>query len=257
MTFLWAALLILVLFLAFVVCLRVGWALGRRHLAAAGKEAHEGLGAVEAAIFGMMGLLLAFTFTGAAGRFDHRRDLIVEETNAIGTAWLRLDLLQEGPRNDVRELFRQYLDQRLEIFRNVSDRVETAAERERAAALQAKIWQRLMIEVKNDRSLPLAQTVLPPVNEVFDIGEARLRATQQHPPPAIYLLLGLLALVSAFLSGFGMAKAQQQSRVHMIGFAGIMAVAIYLIVDLEYPRIGLVRVDTFDQALIDLRESMN
>jgi hypothetical protein len=114
----------------------------------------------------------------------------------------------------------------------------------------------LQAAVREDSRLPLAMLVLPPVNEMFDIAETRIRATQQHPPPAIYVLLALLVLVSALFAGFGMAKSQQQSKVHLLGFAATTAVALYLILDLEYPRLGLIRVDSFDQALIDLRTSM-
>ena len=108
--------------------LRVGWWLGRRRLEREGPDANEGLGAVEASIFGLMGLLVAFAFNGAATRFDHRRDLIVEEVNAIGTAWLRMGLLQDEAKAEVRELFKQYLDGRIALYRGPDDlRVGRAA----------------------------------------------------------------------------------------------------------------------------------
>lgn len=72
----------------------------------------------------------------------------------------------------------------------------------------------------------------------------------------MFLLLGLLVLVSSLLAGFGMAKAGSQSPIHLFGFAAIMALSIYLILDIEYPRLGLVTIDSFDQPLIELRRSM-
>jgi hypothetical protein len=98
--------------------------------------------------------------------------------------------------------------------------------------------------------------VLPPVNEMFDIAEERYWVTLRHPPPAIFLILTSLILVSALLAGFGMAKAPRQSPLHIFGFAAVTAVALYLIIDLEYPRMGFVRVDSFDRAFIELRDSM-
>ncbi len=92
---------------------------------------------------------------------------------------------------------------------------------------------------------------------MFDIGQTRILATRQHPPLAIYLMLGLLVLVSSLLAGFGMAKAATQSRLHVLAFAVILSTSIYLILDIEYPRLGLIRVDQFDQALLDLRATMN
>ena len=114
-----------------------------------------------------------------------------------------------------------------------------------------------MDATKRDRSLPLAQTVLPPANEMFDLGNSRLLASRQHPPVAVFGMLGALVLVSGLLAGYGMAKSDRQSPLHVLGFAAIMALSIYLILDIEYPRLGLIRIDAFDQALIELRASMN
>src|SRR5262245_47987101 len=81
------------LFLGMVLLLEVGRRLGQRRQSLDAEGGRAGLGAVEGAVFALMGLLIAFTFSGAAARFDSRRQLIVDEANAIGTAWLRLDLL--------------------------------------------------------------------------------------------------------------------------------------------------------------------
>ena len=92
---------------------------------------------------------------------------------------------------------------------------------------------------------------------MFDIASSRVLATRQHPHFAIFGMLGVLVLVSAFFAGFSQAKVPRQSRVHLLLFAATTALALYLIVDLEYPRVGIIRVDSFDQALIELRASMN
>ena len=80
-----------------------------------------GSGTVEAAVFGLMGLLIAFTFYGAESRFETRRSLIVEEANAIGTAYLHLDLLPEDAQPGLRENFRKYVCSRLTIYQRVPD----------------------------------------------------------------------------------------------------------------------------------------
>jgi len=247
----------LTLFALIVLSLRFGWLVGRRRIATFGENANDGVGAVEGAIFAMMGLLLAFSFTGAAGRFDQRRDLIVQETNAIGTAWLRLDLLREGPREQAQDLMRRYLDQRLDVYSNVTDWPRTLQSLEKVAALQTQIWNLALAQSREDKSQPLPQVLLPALNDMFDIATTRVLATRQHPHYAIFVMLGVLVLVSAFLAGFGQSRAPHQSRWHVVGFAATTALALYLIIDLEYPRFGLIRVDSFDQALVELRESMN
>ena len=250
-------LIALSLFASIALSMRFGWSMGRRRLAAMGEGANEGLGAVDGAIFGMMGLLLAFTFTGAASRFDQRRDLIVQETNAIGTAWLRLDLLAAEPREQARNLFRRYLDQRLDVYADVTDQVRTARSLAAVAALQTQIWDLAVGQAREDKSQPLVQSLLPALNDMFDIATSRVLATRQHPHPAIFGLQLVLVLVSAFLVGFSQAKVTRQSRLHLVGFSLTTALALYLIIDLEYPRVGMISVHEFDRALVELRASMN
>jgi len=106
------------LFVGVLAFLELGRRIGRRRIASGGEA---GFGAVESAVFGLMGLLIAFTFSGAAGRFDARRDLVTREANAIGTAWLRIDLVPGEAQAKLRDLFRRYLDSRLATYRNTGE----------------------------------------------------------------------------------------------------------------------------------------
>lgn len=250
-----SALFALALFMGTLICLRVGWLVGRGRLRDV--DADAGLGTVDASVFGLMGLLLAFTFTTAGARFDHRRDLVVEEVNAIGTAWLRLDLLQPEARDDLKELMRRYVDARIASYAHPANEAATNQAVQRAYEIQNALWTRLIGALQTETALPLVQSVVPAVNEMFDIAQTRILATRQHPPPAVYLMLGLLVLVSSLLAGFGMAKAATQSKLHVLAFAAIVSASIYLILDIEFPRLGFVRVDQFDRALVELRATMH
>jgi hypothetical protein len=77
-----------------------------------------------------------------------------------------------------------------------------------------------------------------------------------HPPAIVFVMLGLLALAGALLAGYGMAGGQTRSWIHMVGFATTIALAIYVTLEFEYPRLGFIRLHDFDQALVDLRSSM-
>lgn len=245
------------IFAGVLVSQRLGWFLGQRRKKVASEEGLEGVGSLEGAIFGLMGLLVAFTFTGAATRFHERRDLITQQVNAIGTAWLRLDLLKEPERKTAQEGFRRYVDTELEIVNAAGNEEQIRAGLKQLTTIQQEIWTNLVTSVKNDTSLPLAQVMLPPVNEMFDLSTSRLMASQQHPPMAVFVMLGLLVLFSSLFAGFGMARAGTKSPLHVLGFALIMALSVDLILDIEYPRLGLVTIESFDQALIDLRATMN
>ena len=109
----YAPLVALSLFAALLAAQEAGFRAGRRRRSGEADTAPTGLGAVEGALFGLMGLLIAFTFSGAEARFENRRRLIVQEANAIGTAYLRIDLLPAASQPAVRDLFRRYVDQRL------------------------------------------------------------------------------------------------------------------------------------------------
>jgi hypothetical protein len=98
--------------------------------------------------------------------------------------------------------------------------------------------------------------LLPALNQMIDITTTRTMAIQMHPPLVIYVLLFVLAMAGSLFAGYGMAGSKTRSWVHMIGFAAAIAAAVNVIMDLEYPRHGLIRLDAFDQVLIDVREGM-
>ena len=243
------------LFVGMVLLLELGRRLGRRRRGKDEEGARAGLGAVEGAVFALLGLVIAFTFSGAASRFDTRRQLIAQEANAIGTAWLRLDLLPANSQPELRDLFRRYLDTRLAGYQKMPDIEAAYAELNKANALQGEIWQRAVAACQPSPS-PLQTQLIPALNEMFDIATTRMMATKTHPPAIIFFMLGVLALMSALLAGYAMAGGKTRSWIHVVGFALVIAASVYVILDLEFPRLGMIRVDAFDQVLVELRQSM-
>src|SRR5512134_3830379 len=151
-----AALFTLGLFLGMLVLLEIGRRIGVRRMAKDSEGARVGVGAVDGAVFALLGLLIAFTFSGAASRFDARRQLIVEETNNIGTAYLRLDLLPASAQPAIRENFRRYLDSRLEVYRKLPDIAAAKAELAKAIMLQEEIWRHAVAATRVDGAQPAA-----------------------------------------------------------------------------------------------------
>ena len=244
------------LFLGMLLLLEAGRRLSIR------RRAHDADGAaaesrvVEGAVFGLLGLLVAFTFSGAATRFDIRRQLIVEETNAIGTAYLRLDLLPPATQPALRERFRQYVEARLTAYRKLPDIAAAQAEETRATQMQGDIWRLAVAAGQEAGSQHAAMLLLPALNAMIDITTTRTLATRMHPPTSIFVMLFGLALVGALLAGYGMAGTQSRRWLHMLAFAATIAGVVYVILDLEFPRLGWVRFGAFDQALVELRKSM-
>jgi hypothetical protein len=248
-----ALLLAAVLTLAMLACQEVGRRLGMRRARLDPEGARAGAGVVEGAIFALLGLLIAFTFSGAASRFDDRRKLIVEEANAIGTAYLRIDLLPAAVQPEMRDAFRRYVDTRLATYRAVPDMDKVKLELERGNALQQEIWKKAVAASVGSQAMML---VLPALNEMIDITTTRTTAVQMHPPLVIFVLLCGLALLSALLAGDAMAGGKKRDWIHMATFALALAGAVYIILDMEFPRVGFIRVDAFDAVLVELRASM-
>ena len=198
--------------------------------------------------------MIAFTFSGAAARFDNRRQLIVEEANAISTAYLRLDMLPEKDQPSLRDKFRQYVDARLLAYKKLPDIKAARAELAVSTKLQGDIWRDAVAACR--AFPPATMLLLPALNAVFDIATTRTMAAQMHPPKVVFGMLAGLALASSLLAGYGMAGSRTRSWIHMVAFTAMMALAVYVILDMEFPRFGLIRVDAFDQALIDVRASM-
>ena len=245
------------MFIGMLLLLEIGRRLGERALTGDPAAAKSGSGAVEGAVFGLMALLIAFTFSGAATRFDTRRALVVEEANNIGTAWLRLDLLPVTAQPPLREKFRQYVDARLAAYDKLPDIAAAMVEMARATTLQNEIWKDAVAACRDSGSSPATMLLLPALNQMIDITTTRTVAARTHPPVVIYVMLVLLVLAGSLLAGYGMANGKARNWFHAFAFALIMSIAMYVILDFEFPRIGLIRVNAYDQVLMDVRQSMN
>jgi hypothetical protein len=252
-----AALFAGVLFVGMLILLALGRRIGERRLAADPGGARTRLGAVEGALFGLLGLMIAFTFSGAATRFDARRQLVVDEANCIGTAYRRIAILPDAAQEPLRNLFRQYLDSRLDTYRKLPDLDAAQAEWEHSVQLQDAIWTNAIAACRAAPATPPTMLLLPSLNQTFDIANTRIVAARRHPPAIIFVMLAGLALAAALLAGHGLAGAKVPSRIHAVGFAAIIALTAYVTLDLEFPRFGLIRMDAADKALIDERNSMN
>lgn len=252
----WPVILSVGLFAGMVVCLELGYRIGCSGAGKAPQLAHEGIGTIEAAVFALLGLLLGFSFAGATSRLDVRRQMIVQEANAIGTAYLRLDLLPADDQPDIRRMFRQYLDARLGAYEKLPDLGATERELDRCSRLQQEIWSRAVAASRGDPTRNAARLLLPALNEMIDITAARTVALHTYLPPLIFALLIAVALFSGLLAGYSMAKRQNRAWLHLLLYAAVISLTIYVVLDLDQPRLGLIRLDAADKALYQLRDSI-
>jgi hypothetical protein len=252
-----ALLFALLLFLGMLILLETGRRVGIRRRAKESEGERSSLGTVEGAVFALFGLMMAFTFSGAASRFNEKRMLIAEEANSVETAYLRLHLVPQEAQLALQELFRRYVDSRLETYRRLPNMQAAEMEMAESKKLQEEIWTEAVAATRLQNAHPDAgKLLLPALNNMIDIATTRTMALQIHPPRIIYVLLFSLGLICSLLAGYRMAGGQRRSWLHIFGFTVITVIIVYVILDVEYPRAGLIRLATADQLLVNVRESM-
>ena len=244
------------LFLLTLIFMEVGRRFGRRRLSEDPEGARAGASAVEGAVFALFGLLIAFTFTGAASRYEARRDLIVQHTNAIGTAWLRLDLLPAEAQSALRKDLRLYVDGIIKIHQLAGDKKFVGQMMAHLGKLQDEIWKLAETAVSRDSRPQVATLVLPALNEMFDLGASRYAAARFHISLVILGFLIFLSMLASLLAGYAMGSAKRRNWLHMILFALLISLTLYVIFDFEYPRRGIIRLNEADQIYIELRRTM-
>jgi hypothetical protein len=237
------------LFIGMLVVLKLGFRLGMRRIETETEHERVGLVSVETAIFGLLGLVLAFTYAGAASRFEQRRALTVQEANAVGTLWLRLDLVPAAAQPALREKVRRYGNAHVAAYGLLPDWKAFDAKFEQVQAMQGEIWKDAVAAVR-EAPPPVAQLLLPAINDLMDATSNRQALVRVHTPGAIVTMLILLALGCSLLAGYGLAGSKSMSRyLHMVGFALVVTGTIYIVLDYDHPRLGLITVDFADDAL--------
>jgi hypothetical protein len=216
----------------------------------------RGFGPLEAGVFSLLALLIGFTFGDAMTRWEMRRQLMVQEANTIGTAYRRLDLLEPNDRNRLQHQFKRYVAARLELYQVLHQTTPPKAETEQVALLQDSIWRGALAAGHAEDNNTADLMLIPALNQMIDITTTRAAVTRAHPPAIIYLLLIVVAMVGALIAGYGIGMHARRSLVHMVAFASVMAFSIWVIMELEFPRRGLIRLDPGDQLLNEVLQGM-
>ncbi len=247
---------LLVLFLCLVGSQLLGYRFGARRHAGGRVGFGEGTSAIETSLFALLGLLIAFSISGGENRLDTRRHLIVAEANAIGTAYLRLDLMPAATQAGLRSRFRDYVDTRIAYYDHWLQLDRAKADHDRAGELQRRIWTEASAAAMSTPDPRPAMIALPAINEMIDATTTRDAAQWAHVPIALFALLILLALACGFFAGLGMSKNPRPNKLHIVAFAATLALTAYVIANIEFPRVGLTALRLFDRLLGEVRQQM-
>lgn len=221
------------------------------------KSDHNTTSILTNSLFALLGLILAFMFTAAYTRFEHRRTLLSQEINAIGTLHLRLDLLKPNEQPELREKLRRYTLARAAIYPSAAGSVDEQTALDQAAALQGEIWRRVveLTSSPDDRASRLL--LIPALNEMIDITSTRGVARDDHTPGLVIVVLFLLAMAATAILVWNVCvRGGQVPRLHLAVFVLVTAAVVFVTLDLEYPRFGFARLDDVNARLVALAATM-
>jgi len=233
---LWA--LFVTLFIATLVFEEAGFRVGRTRVRRAHAESDATAGAVVAAELALLGFLVAFSFGIVAARFDLRRHVVLDEANAIGTAYLRASMLPDPQGESIRRLLRDYTDVRL----GVTTGVPTDQIVRRSEEIHRALWIETLAVTKHDRSV-LTALFIQSLNEVIDLHATRgMLALRNRMPLVVWIVLFGVALLAFFAMGYqsGLTKASRSPSVIVLALT--FTAVTWLVVDLDRPGEGFFRV---------------
>jgi hypothetical protein len=204
------------------------------------EDFHEDFGIILAATLTMLALLVGFCFSMAISRYDQRKNYEEAEANAIGTEYLRADLLPADDATKVRTLLRDYLDQRV-LFYTTRDSQQLQKVNARTRELQRDLWSALL-PIARTQPTPTVTLVVSGMNDVLNSEGYTQAAWWNRIPTSAWLLLIAIAICSNVMIGFGAHKFKNER--YLLGIIPLVtAIAFFLIADIDSPRSGIIRVD--------------
>ena len=243
----------LFIFILLVVLLSVecGYRLGKYRRSRSEQEKDAPVGTMVGATLGLLAFILAFTFGLAAARFDTRRQVLLDEANAIGTTYLRAGILPER-REEIRAFLRDYVGARLEAIRsgNIAEGMRQSEN------IQHQLWsQAEAIGEKNPNSIVVG-LFIQSLNEMIDLHAKRVQAgLRSRIPGPIWVALFAVAALSLATMGYHAGLVGTRRSLAVLAVAFTFSVVIELIADLDRPQEGVLRVS--QRALLDVQQSMN
>jgi hypothetical protein len=240
----------------FAVCFtaaEVGYRLGRRG-AKSGIAKKEHLGAVQAAAAALLGLLLAFSVSMAVTRFEARKVAVVDEANAIGTAYLRASLLPEPQRTQAEEAFEKYVDVRLELARPDWYLDSSSGLREEEQVLQRELWSLGVAVAEQDQRAVTTGLYIQAVNETIDSAARRDAGLRNHVPESTMYMIFAVAVLTLGLTGYTSGLTGGRSLVATLILSLIITAVVFVILDFDRPYRGIITVN--QQSMVELRDAI-
>ena len=249
-----AVLLVSFLFILMLIFIWLGSKAGQRRKGKPDYHDNPSNNTIYGSVFGLLAFLLAFTFSMSGNRFDARRLASIKESNDISTAILRADLYPDSDRVVLRSNFKLYLQARIDFLTAGTD-IEKVEEASNRATLQSEhLWKHANEFYKKNNTTVITGQMVPALNNMFDSANSNTYSELMHVPSSIVMMLFLLALVAAFYVGYVSVGKGRFDWFIGVGFCLLISVVVYITLDLDRPRRGLIQMDTSHQAIIELMD---
>ena len=243
-----ATVLFVVLNLAFVT----GFQIRRWRLRKSPAKTEEVPASISSTLLGLLALILAFTFSMANSRFDERRELAIQEANAIGTVLLRTGFFPDTTRSGLKTTLKNYLEERISFFESGTDVAKMITHLKNSDSIGKSLWEQVTEFSKSDPTLVKTSEIVPALNEMIDLTTSRRAAGEANIPPSIQWFLLFLCISSTFLLGY--ERKDNFDWILVGGFSLMLSITVFSIFDLDRPRSGFVTLDEANSKIIDLRE---
>lgn len=243
------------LFVLILLATEIGFRLGHRVRPSNKEPIKSHHGTIEAAGLGLLALLLSFTFALAMSRYENRKQLVIGEANAIGTAFLRAQFLPDPHKTEVATLLRRYVDVRLSFYQAGVDPEKLNETNEETDQIHDALWAHAVaVGGKAPQENPTT-LFIQSLNDVIDFQAKRLAAKDDHVPPLVLRLLYGVTILVLGVVGYGYGLGGRRDLLSTTAAALLITSVILVILDLDRPRRGLIKVS--QQSLLTLRDSLN
>lgn len=245
----------IIAFLLFVFMLAMneaGFRIGRHAKSRTTEECKSEISLVAGSIIGVLGLLLGFTMSMAVARFDARKQLVLDEANAIGTSYLRTQLLPAPDGPEIASLLSDYVNLRLEYVNAGQDFDQLKTVRRQTARVQNEFWGRAVAYARKEPNAVRAGLILQSLNQVIDLEAARWMVFLSRVPASVIYVNGFIALLAVNLVGYAFGISGRRQVFSSFLLAVAISVVLAVILDLDRPRHGFIQVS--QQPMLDLQE---
>jgi len=237
-------LIISIIFILLIITYRTGFILGTRNVTIKAEGHINRVTNMQAGLMGLLGVMLAFSFSLSSQRFEKRRQLVIEESLKIGTAYFRAGLLPDTTRKDLRELLKNYLHERINFYKPGNSYDAMKASEKKSEHLQVLIWYKTASLGRTNPTLNTNVTILA-LNEMIDIGGNISSEFQNRVPLYILMLLVFISICTILTMGYSDGLTSDKNLSFAVILNLVLCGILLLIIDMDAPTSGFLKTDIY------------